>query len=997
MDTDKTRPPAPSTGMDYYATIAKIDALLVRSSPRAEDIANLWDLIQAPPQRAYFFNKLDNAAWLPVLHEEGFFDHPPAAIPNEDNNTITYEMWPESRCLARLAGDGPDIVFPIVMDLIRHEDIDNGRVFADFIDAALAMPVEYAAEIAAHVPNWLKDPQPFFFGLKLGDLISKLANEGEAQAALKLADKILELYQLEVATTTMTGEPYERTTPTARIDPHAYEALLDDHYPDVIDACGMSALRVLCSRLEQALKIEDRDEDGPNDLSYMWRPAIEEHPQNLKHSIKDHLVDAVRDAAKQIIAKDAAQDPAVLDYLRDRPFRVFHRIELHILAENPDTAPDRAAQRLCNRELFDDRHVRHEYYMLSQAFFGRLSEDRKNTILAWIDAGDPDIEGSKEWYKERTGEVPAEELVEQWQADWRLARLHPMREFLSSDWRRRYDQWVADHGEPDHPDLLHYSITFRGPTSPKSKAELLAITTEQAIFFLATWSPDPQNHMGPSVEGQGRELAAAVKDEPARFAERAPRFLKLSPTYARFLLSGLQDACKEEKAFSWEPVLELCHDVAVISPPQEEADSHRDEDPDWTWCQGQIPTLLQAGFNKGDAEIPFEHRKQVWGCLEPLTRHIEPTPEYEARYGGDNMDPPTLAINTVRGKTLEAVLWYGTWCARHLDPDHERRLAAALLQDELPEVRKVLNEHLEFTREPSLAVHSLYGMHFRLLLWLDRRWTEENMDRIFPNTSEFSDKREAAWEAYIGFNRVYTDIAIMLHGEYQFALDAAEQRVAEGSEPSDADKKLVERIMVLYLVGQQEINGDLVSGVFENLSGKLRAHAMHLVGRFFDQVGRTIPEDQEYQLERVLALWKWRLEELGERQNEPDAEEELEAFGWVFTIHVLDPKPSLDLMLRTLKLTGGTTDQVDSVVERLQYVVNEYPLEAAKVLESVATAAEDWDLWGIRSEGRPVLEAALKSGNDKAKEVACQCINKLGEKGIDEFRDLYEAHCRPPT
>ena len=983
----------------YYYGIAEIDQLLHIAIPTPEDFEQLTLQLADQSKKEYFFNKLDNPDWLPLLHAQGLFDQPPSAITDREENTITYEIWPESRCLARLAADAPDIVFPIIKLLIEDKGIDNGRILADFTEAALAMPVAYAAEIARHVPNWLRDPQALFLRFKIGDLISKLANDGKAQAGLQLADSALQLHAPEPTTATAIEQIHDRRNPAGQIDPHAYKAILNSHYPDVVKACGMPALQVLCNHLKQALKIEGRDEGAPDDLSYMWRRAIEEHPQNLKHYMKDHLVDAVRDAAKQIIRSDPAQAAAVLDCLHDGPFTIFRRIELHVLAENPDTDSDRAAQRLCDRSLFDNKQVHHEYYMLSQAFFGRLSEEGKDTILAWIDAGGPDIENRKEWHKQKTGEVPTEELVEGWQADWRLKRLRPIRDFLSPDRRRRYDQWVAEYGEPEHADFLHYSITFHGPTSLKSKDELLAMTPEEVIAFLASYTLDSDEHMGPSPEGLGRELAAAVKDDPASFAEHALNFEELKPTYARALLSGLEDACKEQKAFRWEPVLQLCKSIAPIPPaPEKEASSHGDEDPDWQWCQGQIPTLLEQGFRQEDVQIPFEYRDQAWQCLQPLTRHTDPTRESEARYGGDNMDPPSLAINTVRGKALEAVLWYGVWCARHLDPDHERRLASHLLAEELPELRHVLNERLDLEVEPSLAVHSLYGMHFRLLLWLDRRWTEESIDRIFPKEPRFIDYRRAAWEAYISFNQVYTDIAIMLDDEYHFAFDAAEQRVAEGSDPSDADNKLVERIMVLYLVGEQEINGKLVSRVFENLSGKLRAHAVQLVGRFFDDVGPTIPKGQEYQLERVLALWEWRLEQLGDRQEDPNAQEELEAFGWVFTIHVLDPKRSLDLMLRTLELTSGKMTWDHGVMKRLVHVADQHPLAAVKTLNMMVTpAAEASELWAVHFDGRPLLEAALESGNDEAKKVACQCINMLGEKGIDEFRDLYEDYCKPPT
>src|SRR5690606_26044312 len=42
--------------------------------------------------------------------------------------------------------------------------------------------------------------------------------------------------------------------------------------------------------------------------------------------------------------------------------------------------------------------------------------------------------------------------------------------------------------------------------------------------------------------------------------------------------------------------------------------------------------------------------------IQHLRHSSDPTPEHEAQYGGRNMDPPTLAINSVRGQTLLALL-----------------------------------------------------------------------------------------------------------------------------------------------------------------------------------------------------------------------------------------------------------------------------------------------------------------------------------------------------
>ena len=50
-----------------------------------------------------------------------------------------------------------------------------------------------------------------------------------------------------------------------------------------------------------------------------------------------------------------------------------------------------------------------------------------------------------------------------------------------------------------------------------------------------------------------------------------------------------------------------------------------------------------------------------------LTNDPEPTPEYEEKYGGSNMDPAHIAINTTRGEAMHAVVYYGCWVYRNLE------------------------------------------------------------------------------------------------------------------------------------------------------------------------------------------------------------------------------------------------------------------------------------------------------------------------------------------
>jgi hypothetical protein len=53
----------------------------------------------------------------------------------------------------------------------------------------------------------------------------------------------------------------------------------------------------------------------------------------------------------------------------------------------------------------------------------------------------------------------------------------------------------------------------------------------------------------------------------------------------------------------------------------------------------------------------------------------------------------------------------------------------------LPEVRTVLDEHLDLRLEPTLTIRSVYGRHFPWLHYLDPAWAAGTVARIFPIAS----------------------------------------------------------------------------------------------------------------------------------------------------------------------------------------------------------------------------------------------------------------------
>src|SRR6266511_540172 len=294
---------------------------------------------------------------------------------------------------------------------------------------------------------------------------------------------------------------------------------------------------------------------------------------------------------------------------------------------------------------------------------------------------------------------------------------------------------------------------------------------EEIVTYLSTWRPSG-DIMTLSPEGLGRTLTTVVTLAPERFAADTGRFIGLDPTYVRALLQGFQDATKQKRAFAWPQIMELCH--WVIEQPRENPGRERkdtDADPDWGWTRKAIADLLRASFEEHPAMIPHELRASAWAILKPLTNDPDPTPEHEERYGGSNMDPATLSINTTRGSAMHAGVQYALWVRRHLEkqPDAKSRIAHGF--EEMPEVLEILDGPLDPARDPALAIRAVYGWWFPWLVLLDTEWSRSRLPKIFPCEEVLQNLRNAAWNTYIIFCAAYDNVFDVLRDEYAQALD----------------------------------------------------------------------------------------------------------------------------------------------------------------------------------------------------------------------------------
>src|SRR5437660_8268252 len=109
------------------------------------------------------------------------------------------------------------------------------------------------------------------------------------------------------------------------------------------------------------------------------------------------------------------------------------------------------------------------------------------------------------------------------------------------------------------------------------------------------------------------------------------------------------------------------------------------------------------------------------------------------------MDPATYSINTTRGEVMHALVRYAWWVRLHLEKESGGKARAARGFDEMPEVRSVLEKHLDAVLEPSIAIRAVYGQRFGTLYFLDRNWAMANINRIFPRDGARKELGDVAW------------------------------------------------------------------------------------------------------------------------------------------------------------------------------------------------------------------------------------------------------------
>lgn len=312
----------------------------------SDDLLNrtLDNINKTPVAYNYFFQSIDSPAWLLPLKEKGFFKNPIPAI--RKDGYIQFPVWPESTYLLRVADKAQNEVLEIIKSF---PDTDNERVMDDVANILLKVTPSKAARFTDQVKKYVNTSQFLMLHTTVSDLVCRLADNGQFDSALELAQNMLEVMPDPERDEKMKSD-YIMLKAFTKYRDYDYKTITEKVTPSLAKANPFSTIDMYAEFLQKAidyehtfLKFDENDEDNTDqekqeDLSYIWRPKIAEDNDH-SHDPEDVLTTALRDSVVILINDSVIEDSGKLSKLKDlavNKYSIFKRIVEFGLRDHKD-------------------------------------------------------------------------------------------------------------------------------------------------------------------------------------------------------------------------------------------------------------------------------------------------------------------------------------------------------------------------------------------------------------------------------------------------------------------------------------------------------------------------------------------------------------------------------------------------------------------------------------------------------------------------------------
>jgi hypothetical protein len=381
----------------------------------------------------------------------------------------------------------------------------------------------------------------------------------------------------------------------------------------------------------------------------------------------------------------------------------------------------------------------------------------------------------------------------------------------------------------DHPDFDSYVTSWVGPgATPYSAKELMALVKANLLVEkLDQFVPRDDWH-GPTTNGLTSAITAAARTNPDLFFEGLSQFLVAKPIYQHAAINGLEQAWESKTdadwVRGWEKLVSFFEQVLTNEQFWQQA-----QDMYQHWVVSVIADCLRAGMK--DDQHAYDpgllvRTQQIIALLLQREPGVD-TPAEDAMF---------QAMNCPKGRIIEALYSQALRAARisdHQHGDHRKTWEG---------IRPLFETQLALCRDANYEFSTLTGNYLPQLQYLDRAWTSERIEQIFPIAYEANTVCALDGLAYASFTRPAYEV-LAAHGVIERALSLE-------LKGRSAREKLLERIGAAYVWGLEALDGRCMRRLFDTAG----VQDLNVLSRVFwiFRNHNLAPEQREY----ILAFWE---------------------------------------------------------------------------------------------------------------------------------------------
>ena len=604
------------------------------------------------------------------------------------------------------------------------------------------------------------------------------------------------------------------------VDDYWLKKFIEHHAEIIGQKVGPEAAELFYARLHEVFGKGTRFR-----FSYLFRPAVEEHSQNMEwHAAENCMVVGLRDLLLGWVDTDADAVSVYIKNLIARELEVASRICLHVI--------DRRWQQLSglfwhvlSPDLFKLGHLHELYWLLSNHFTEMTGTQQAEVVAAIRD-------------------LPMPKNIE----DYDRHRKSCQRDWLSSIIEKgcqEADQWfdVLSSGEnavgfSKHPDFLSYSeSSFGSGPSPYQKQELIAFAKDGCLVKILDEFQSTAYWDEPSVRSLISVLEESVLDAPSLFLQILPLFIDASRPYQYGILSGIKrlwDKPESETTYidwnnAWGLIIEFLE--KLLQPEafwSEEVveDSHRT--PTRNWIPPVVADLLKAGTQDDMHAYAPIFLPKTKALIEIL---LEKAPSEEEM----SDDPMSQAINSSKGKSIEAFFSLALRVCRLADQSRGNH------ESEWKELQPLADRELSQCMDGNYDFSTLAAAYLANFEYLDVNWLSINISKLFPEQWPNNFKSAMGGLAYANITKKC--YALLLEAG---TIDVGIRFV---NIKSKFKIRLIERVALAYLWGDEELSSPRFRYWFDTGD----EDTIKALSRFFWTVKHQALTQE--QIGRIKAFW----------------------------------------------------------------------------------------------------------------------------------------------